>query len=328
MDAYIRSVGSYVPARRMHNDELAEIVDTSHEWIVSHTGIHRRHIAAPEEAASDLGIEASNRALANAGISGSEIDLILLATSTPDYLGLPATACVVQHAIGASHAGAMDITAACTGFIYALETARVYVAAGAARQVLVVGSEVYSKIINWQDRSTCVLFGDGAGAVVVGPAEEEGPSRVTDSILRSKGDRAESLYRSHGGTRHPYETEGTDESDLYLKMNGRQVYNFAVPAVIESIQTLLDRNGLSFDDVSYVVPHQANVRILEAACKRAGFTFDKFYVNIGEYANTSAASIPIALDEMQRKSLLTRGDLLITVGFGGGLTYGGNLIYW
>lgn len=327
MEAYIEAVGTFVPERRMHNDELAKLVDTSDEWIFSHTGIRHRHIAADDEAASDLGIAASKRALERSEIAGSDIDLVLLATSTPDYLGLPSTASVVQNAMGADDAAAMDLTAACTGFIYALETARVYIKAGAARNVLVVGSEVYSKIINWSDRSTCVLFGDGAGAVTVrgGDGNE---SRIVDSYLRSKGEGAESLCRPAGGTRHPYVEGQSEKTQLYLYMNGQRVYNFAVPAVIETIEMLLERNGLSFDDVKYVVPHQANIRIIEAACKRAGFPFQKFYMNIQEYANTSAASIPLALDEMISKDLLRRGDVLLTVGFGGGLTYGGNVIYW
>lgn len=327
MDAYIEAVGSFVPARRMHNDELAQLVNTSDEWIFSHTGIRYRHVAGEEEAASDLGIEASRRALKRSEVSGADVDMVLLATSTPDYLGLPSTACVVQDAVGAEHASAMDLMAACTGFIYALETARVYIKAGAARNILVVGSEVYSKIVNWRDRSTCVLFGDGAGAVMVRATESQ-QSRIVDGFLRSKGDGAEALCRPDGGTRRPYVEQKTEESQLYLYMNGRRVYSFAVPAVIETIETLLERNGLTFDDVRWVVPHQANIRIIEAACKRAGFPFEKFYMNIQEYANTSAASIPIALDEMIGKELLRRGDVLLTVGFGAGLTFGGNVIYW
>jgi 3-oxoacyl-[acyl-carrier-protein] synthase-3 len=327
LDAYIEAVGSFVPARRMHNDELAQLVNTSDEWIFSHTGIRYRHVAGEEEAASDLGIEASRRALKRSEVSGADVDMVLLATSTPDYLGLPSTACVVQDAVGAEHASAMDLMAACTGFIYALETARVYIKAGAARNILVVGSEVYSKIVNWRDRSTCVLFGDGAGAVMVRATESQ-QSRIVDGFLRSKGDGAEALCRPDGGTRRPYVEQKTEESQLYLYMNGRRVYSFAVPAVIETIETLLERNGLTFDDVRWVVPHQANIRIIEAACKRAGFPFEKFYMNIQEYANTSAASIPIALDEMIGKELLRRGDVLLTVGFGAGLTFGGNVIYW
>lgn len=328
MNARIASVGAHVPMRRMHNDELAKIVDTSDEWIYSHTGIHSRHIAAEGEAASDLAVPAARQAIERAGLTLDEIDIVLLATSTPDYPGLPATASVVQDKLGIPAAGAMDLTAACTGFIYGLETARAYVVAGAARNVLLIGTEVYSKIVNWDDRRTCVLFGDGAGAVVVSAAEDGSPSRVLPAILGSEGSGAEALCRSHGGTRNPYLPGQTPESDLKLKMDGQRVYNFAVATVVEVVRRLLDRNGLAFEDLAWVVPHQANVRIINAAAKRAGWDRERFYVNIAEYANTSAASIPIALNEMAAKGLLSPGDALLTVGFGAGLAYGGNVIYW
>jgi 3-oxoacyl-[acyl-carrier-protein] synthase-3 len=312
----------------MHNDELAKIVDTSDEWIYSHTGIHYRHLAAEDEAASDLAVPAARIAMERAGVVPEEIDLVLVATSTPDYVGLPSTACVVQDKLGIPSAGAMDLMAACTGFIYGLETARTYIAAGAARNVLLVGTEVYSKIINWEDRRSCVLFGDGAGAVVVQAAEGGDPSRILPAVLGSRGSGAESLYRSHGGTRNRYEPGKTPEADLKLKMDGRAVYNFAVAAVGDTINNLLTRNGIGFDHVKWVVPHQANERIISAAARRAGLDRERFYMNIAEYANTSAASIPIALNEMYEADLLTRGDLLVTVGFGSGLTFGGHLLYW
>ncbi len=328
MNARIASVGAHVPARRMHNNELAQIVDTSDEWIYSHTGIHYRHLAAEDEAASDLAVPAARQAMERAGVGPEEIDLVLVATSTPDYVGLPSTACVVQDKLGIPAAGAMDVMAACTGFIYGLETARTYVTAGAARNVLLVGTEVYSKIVNWEDRRTCVLFGDGAGAVVVQPAADDAPSRILPALLGSRGSGADSLYRSHGGTRNQYVPGQTPEADLKLKMDGRRVYNFAVSTVVETIRRLLERNDLEFDAVDWVVPHQANERIIAAAAKRAGWDRERFYVNIAEYANTSAASIPIALNEMFEGGHLSPGRLLVTVGFGSGLTYGGNLLYW
>jgi 3-oxoacyl-[acyl-carrier-protein] synthase-3 len=327
-DVKIASVGAHVPARRMHNDELAKIVDTSDEWIYSHTGIHYRHLAGDDEAASDLAVPAARQAMERAGVTPEDIDLVLVATSTPDYVGLPSTACVVQDKLGIPRAGAMDVMAACTGFIYGLETGRTYIAAGAAETVLLVGTEVYSKIVNWEDRRTCVLFGDGAGAVVLKAAEDGDASRIMPALLGSQGSGAESLYRSHGGTRNAYIAGETPESELKLKMDGRRVYNFAVATVVDTVRALLDRNGLAFDDVGWVVPHQANERIISAAAKRAGWDRDRFYVNIAEYANTSAASIPIALNEMFEAELLNRGDLLVTVGFGSGLTYGGNILYW
>ncbi len=328
MNARIASVGAYVPARRMHNDELATFLETSDEWIYSHTGIQYRHIAAEDEAASDLAVPAARIAMERAGVRPEDIDLVLVATSTPDYVGLPSTACVVQDKLGIPSAGAMDVMAACTGFIYGLETARTYIVAGAARNVLLLGTEVYSKIINWEDRRTAVLFGDGAGAVVVQPTDDGDPSRILPAVLGSRGAGAEALYRSHGGTRHQYVPGTTPEADLKLKMNGRAVYNFAVATVVDTIKELLTRNEQDFDAVNWVVPHQANERIIAAAAKRAGWSRDRFYVNIAEYANTSAASIPIALNEMYEANRLTRGDLLATVGFGSGLTYGGNLLHW
>jgi 3-oxoacyl-[acyl-carrier-protein] synthase III len=321
----IRGIGAYVPDRRVHNNELAQFLDTSDEWIFSHTGIRYRHIADPNQAASDLAVPAAQQALKNAGVEPAEIDLVLLATSTPDYLGLPSTACVVQDKLGMIHAGAMDVMAACTGFIYGLETARTYVAAGAAHHVLVVGTEVYSRIVNWKDRRSCVLFGDGAGAAVVSATAE---NRVLPAILGSRGGSAEVLCRLHGGTRHQYVPgEMPDEVQL-LRMDGKQVYNFAVAIIVKTIQDLLERNSLQFDDLKYVVPHQANTRIITAAARRGGWDADRFYMNIEEYANTSAASIPIALSEMQGKGLLSSGDLLLFVGFGSGLTFGGTLVYW
>lgn len=303
------------------------MVDTSDEWIVSHTGIKSRHIAADNEAASDLAVEACTRALDLSKTAADDIDFIILATSTPDFPGLPSTACVVQDRLGCANAAAMDVIAACTGFIYALETARAFIKSGSARNILVVGSEVYSKIINWEDRNTCVLFGDGAGAAVVS-AVEDGENHIMDSYLRSKGSGAESLYRCAGGSRNPFGAGATAPADLYLSMDGRRVYVFAVQAIIETIQVLLDRNGLRIDDLDWIIPHQANVRILEAACKRAGWPQEKFFVNIAEYANTSAASIPMAMREMEQKELIRRGQLILTVGFGSGLTYGGNLLRW
>ena len=328
VNAKIASVGAYVPVRRVHNDELAETLDTSDDWIYSHTGIHYRHIASEDEAASDLAVPAARQALERAQLQPSDIDLVLVATSTPDYVGLPSTACIVQDKLGIADAGAMDITAACTGFVYGLETARTYVAAGSARNVLLIGTELYSRIVDWNDRRTCVLFGDGAGAVVVSAAKEDETSCVLPALLGSRGSGAEALYRSHGGSRNRYVPGETPEDLLKLKMDGRRVYNFAVAVVGDVIQELLRRNDISFDKIAYVVPHQANVRIISAAAKRAGWDVGRFYTNIAEYANTSAASIPLVLNELYEKELIERGDLLLTIGFGGGLTYGGNLLYW
>ncbi|WP_234969092.1 beta-ketoacyl-ACP synthase III [Alkalispirochaeta americana] len=323
----VTGVGAFAPERRVHNEDLAQMVDTSDEWIFSHTGIRYRHIASEDQAASDLAVPAAKKAMAKAGVSPDDIDLILVATSTPDYPGLPSTACVLQEKLGIPSAGAMDLVAACSGFIYGLETARTYVAAGAARNVLVVGSEIYSRIVNWEDRGSSVLFGDGAGAAVVSVLSE-GENRISPAILGSRGSGAESLCRLYGGTRHPYIPGVTPPEALLLQMDGKKVYTFAVAVIVQVIQDLLDQNGLTFSDLAYVVPHQANTRIIAAAAKRGGWDADRFYMNIEEYANTSAASIPLALDEMNEKGLLAPGDRVLCVGFGSGLTYGGTLITW
>lgn len=325
MNAVIRSVGSYVPRKIVTNDDLAETIDTSDAWIYSHTGIRRRRIASREEATSDLAYQAARTAIERAEVEADEIDLLLLATASPDHNGFPSTACIVQERLGLSRAGAMDVVAACTGFIYAVETASNFIRAGAAKKVLVVGSETISRIVDWKDRNTCVLFGDGAGAVLL--SAERGERGVIRSILRSEGSGAEHLWIPAGGSRLPFEPGKTAHKDVCVQMNGRQVYNFALRVIGDTIRNLLG-DELEIDDIAYIVPHQANMRIIEAAAKRMGVSMDKFYMNIADYANTSGASIPIALDEMATRGLLKPGDLVVTVGFGGGLTYGGNLIRW
>jgi 3-oxoacyl-[acyl-carrier-protein] synthase-3 len=312
----------------MANEEFSAFVDTSDEWIRSHTGIRFRHVADASVATSDLAIEASQKVLLKAGIAGEEIDLVLVATATGDYIGFPSVSCIVQDRIGARKAGAMDIGAGCTGFIYALETARNFVVSGSAANVLVVGAEVLTRIVNWQDRNTCVLFGDGAGAVVVSADPSTGDRGIIRSVLRADGSGARLLERTVGGTRYPFTVRENDPSGTCLKMDGRQVYNFAVKAVSEGIQDLMEKQGITYESLAWIVPHQANIRIIEAAAKRSKIPIEKFFVNIEEYANTSAASIPIALSEMCSKGLLHAGDLILTFGFGAGLTYGGNIIRW
>lgn len=317
----------------MSNSEFTSFLDTSDEWIFSHTGIKNRHIADPDQAPSDLALVACKKVLARTAVPPDEVDLVLVATATGDYLGFPSVACIVQDGLGAKRAGAMDLAAGCTGFIYGLETARNFVLGGGARNVLVVGAEVLSRIADWQDRNTCVLFGDGAGAALVSAAEDARdasgrPRGLLASVLRADGSGAHLLERPMGGTRTPFDPETFDRTSACLKMDGRQVYNFAVKAIAEGIPGMLAANGFGIDDVAWIVPHQANVRIIEAAAKRAKIPLEKFFLNIEEYANTSAASIPIALTEMDSKSLLHEGDLVATFGFGAGLTWGGNLLRW
>jgi 3-oxoacyl-[acyl-carrier-protein] synthase III len=336
----IVSLAVELPERVVTNEDMARIVDTSDEWIVSHTGIReRRHVEA-DQATSDLGIAAGRKALEAAEIPGEEIDLVICATSTSDYPNFPATACIIQDALGLKNAGAFDLLAGCTGFVYGLENARAFLKAGLARSVLLVGAEVLSKLSNMEDRNTCILFGDGAGAVVMSHPDISSAAptrtdtlggarpRVIASWLRSRGSGAEALLRRAGGTRNPYVEGKTDPAHMTLEMNGRDVYMFAVDAIVQSIRNLLEQADLSMEQVTRIVPHQANVRIIEAAAKRLKIPVDRFFVNIEAYANTSAASIPLALNDMVTEGLVAPGDTILTVGFGAGLTYGGNVISW
>ena len=343
----IIGTGRSVPSVRVSNNELAARIDTSDEWIRSHTGIGNRHIAGEETACSDLALEAAKNALAiAAGFSGigperdraaaeaaKTLDVIVLATATADYYGCPSTACVVQDKLGAGKAAAMDIIAGCTGFIYALETAAGLLSIRAERKrALVIGSEVLSKVTNWNDRGTCVLLGDGAGAVVLektgAPVEGTGSRGLLRTIISADGSGWESLIIRRGGSRNPYKKGEVVDIPTYLEMKGQEVYNFAVGAVTETVDALIKAEGVNINDLARIVPHQANARIVQAAAKRLGIPIEKFFLNIEEYANTSSASIPIALDEMNRNGQLKRGDLIMTIGFGSGLTYGGNLIIW
>jgi 3-oxoacyl-[acyl-carrier-protein] synthase III len=314
--AIVRGVGSYLPARSVSNDELPKNLDTSDEWIRSHTGIGHRHIAAAGEKASDMGLEAARRALQASGLAPSDLGLILVATSTADYQGFPSTASIIQDRLGAASAGAMDVAAACTGYVYALATAAAFLESGAVRNALVIGSEVMTRVLDWTDRLTCVLFGDGAGAVVLAADDSGGTRGILGSVLRSDGSGADALKIAPRDGQH----DGT------VQMDGRPVYNFAVRVITELVEEVCSRHGIAVTDLRAIVPHQANVRIVAAAAKRLGVPIDLFYLNMERVANTSAASIPIALAEIV--PVLKPGDLVLTLGFGGGLTWGANLIRW
>ncbi|CAD7836871.1 3-oxoacyl-[acyl-carrier-protein] synthase, KASIII [Olavius algarvensis spirochete endosymbiont] len=326
MTAGIVSVGSYIPPRRVGNDELSRNLDTSDEWIRSHTGISNRHIASDEETCSYMAIQAARMAMENANVSEKELDFIIVATITPDYRDFPATANLVQYELGAGNICSFDIKAACTGFIYGLVLGRSLILSGTVTTGLVIGAEKLSAIIDWEDRSTAVLFGDGAGAAILRSGERD--ENIVDSIMRTDGSGADALYMPTGGTSTPFKLGETTESELYLNMDGQRVYNFAVKVNVEVVRDLMLRNSLTSADIDYIVPHQANYRIIHAASKRANIPLEKYYLNIDEYANTSSASIPIALAEMNSKGILKKGMKIITVGFGSGLTYGGNYIVW
>ncbi|MDR2150346.1 MAG: ketoacyl-ACP synthase III [Spirochaetaceae bacterium] len=337
----IIATGRALPSHRISNAQIAEKIDTTDEWIRSHTGIGFRYIADAQTATSDLALLAARNALSLALENGSvqeqsleelalTLDMIIVGTITPDYYGTPSTACLVQHELGALHAGALDINAACSGFIYGLENAAGLLSLNQERKrALVIGADILTKIVDWEDRGTCILFGDGAGAVLV-EKREQGEERrgLLRTILRADGSGAESLIIRRGGSRNPYQRGEIVDKPPYVQMDGRAVYNFAVKAVTEIIEALLACESIGIDAVRWIVPHQANARIVAAAGKRLGIPAEKFFLNIENYANTSSASIPIALDELNRREEIKRGDIIITVGFGGGLTYGGNLIKW
>jgi 3-oxoacyl-[acyl-carrier-protein] synthase-3 len=325
MSVYIKSIGVEVPERRVSNAELATLIDTSDEWIRSHTGIGSRHIAADGSLTSDLAVRAARRALEKAGISVEDIDLIIVATATPDYFGFPSTACIVQEKLGALSCPAFDLSAGCTGFVYALKTASNILEADGKGHALVIGAETLSRITNWEDRSTCVLLGDGAGAAVLSRGSE-GESAFLASLIGADGSGAGDLrllQAERSRTFHP-----SAPIVPLLEMNGRRIYNFAVKTVPEVIERLLKACGRKLEEFKWIIPHQANARIIQAVAKRLDMDESRFYMNIEEYANTSSASIPLALGEMDEKGLLTRGDLLMLVGFGAGLTYGGVVLRW
>ncbi|MDR0496487.1 MAG: ketoacyl-ACP synthase III [Treponema sp.] len=346
MAVEVIGTGRAVPSRRVSNDELAKKIDTSDEWIRSHTGIGARHIADDNCPTSDLALEAAKKAIAMAAALGEteaqsamtdgalaeaalSLDMIVLATATPDYYGSPSTACLVQEKLGASRAAAMDITAGCTGFIYALETAAALLSVGNRKRILVIGAEELTKFTNWADRGSCVLFGDGAGAVLLektsAPNNKKG---VIGSILRADGSGAEHIFFKGGGSKEPFKAGEVLDNPIHIEINGQAVYNFAVKAMTDTIKDILTQENLTMEDVNLIIPHQANARIVQAAAKRLKIPEEKYFLNIEEYANTSAASIPIALDELNRSGKLRKGDLILTVGFGAGLTYGANLIVW
>ncbi len=333
--------GRAVPPKRITNGELAKEIDTSDEWIRSHTGIGARHIADENVATSDLALEAARNAIAMAAEKNNEtidsvissIDIIVCGTATPDFFGFPSTACIIQGQLGAVNAGAFDVSAGCTAFVYGLETAQALLNVNKNRKrALVVGCEILSKITNWEDRNTCVLFGDGAGAAVIEKtgAPSEGPGRrgIINSIMAADGTGIDHLVMRKGGTRNPFKKGDVVDMPPHLEMNGRAVYNFAVKVLAKTVEDLLNQGAISIDDVSLIIPHQANARIVQAAANRLHIPEEKFFLNIEEYANTSAASIPIAMDELNRAGKLHRGDIIMTLGFGAGLTYGGNLIIW
>ena len=319
----ILGTGSYLPEKVMTNDDLSKFVDTNDEWIRTRTGIRERRIAGENEATSDLAYKAAEKAIENAKIDKNEIDLVIVATMSPDHI-TPATAAIVQDKLGID-AAAFDLSAACTGFVYAFTTGYSFVKSGIYKKVLVIGAETMSRMLDWEDRTTCVLFGDGAGAVVLGQIENGG---YIASHLVSDGSGAEDVIIPAGGSRNPVSKEEIDKREIYFKMKGSDVFKFAVRAFPETVENVLAQGNTTADDVDMFIPHQANIRIIESIAKRFKQPLDKFYVNLQRYGNTSGASIPLALDEANKEGKLKKGDKVVMVGFGGGLTYGSILLEW
>ncbi len=322
----ISSIGTYTPERCVTNAQLPAHLETTDEWISSRTGIHQRYIAPDGQEASDMAVLAARSALQKAHLQPADIDLLVVATMSPDY-PFPSTACLVQGKLGMRTVAAFDVHAACSGFIYALEVASRMMQSGAYRNALVIGAEKMSSVLDWEDRGTCVLFGDGAGAAVLSKSSTLGVG-VIDCLLCSDGMRPELLYCPAGGSVQRADAEAIAQRANFLKMNGKEIFKVAVRLMADSAEQILARNGLTFADVDCVIPHQANVRIIDSLAKQAGIPREKFFVNIDRYANTSGASIPLALNEALEQGRIKSGNNILLVAFGGGLTWATSLVKW
>ena len=321
----IAGIGSYVPSKVITNEDLSKLVDTSNEWIVQRTGIRERRIVDDNTSTSDIATIAARRALQDGEILPEEIDLILVATVTPD-MTFPSTACIVQKNIGAVNAAAFDISVGCAGFIYGLSIGVSFIKSGAYKKVLIIGAETLSKIVNWQDRSTCILFGDGAGACILERCEDGFGFLAFD--LGADGTGGDLLTMPAGGSRLPASFETVSNNLHTIKMDGREVFKFAVRIIEKTSLNVLNKANITLDSISYFLPHQANIRIIESASKKLKIAEYNVYVNLDKYGNMSSASIPVALDEAYRKNLFKAGDMLLLVAFGAGLSWGSTLLKW
>ncbi len=322
--AGITGIGSCLPEKVLTNFDLEKIVDTSDEWIRTRSGIEKRRIVEDNQATSDIAIEAARRAIEDAGIQPEELDLIICATVTPDYL-FPATACLLQDRLGAKNAAAFDMEAGCSGFVYGLSIATQFIRTGCYQKILVIGAETLSKIMNWKDRATCVLFGDGAGAVIVERVDTGG---IVGVHLGSDGAGGVFLDMPAGGSKQPASKVSVEEDQHYIRMDGSQVFRFAVKVMGKAAEEVLKMAGWTSEDIDLMIPHQANIRIIDSAAKRLNLPSDKVFVNLPKYGNTSSASIPIALDEAFHSGKIKKGDKVILVGFGAGLTWAAAAIEW
>ena len=325
MRAKITATARYLPERTLSNFDLEKMVDTTDEWIRSRTGIENRHIVAEGEATSDMGAQIAKQLLARSEKAAEDIDLILVATSTPDF-PVVSTAALVQDKIGAANAWGFDIVAACTGFVYAMETGSKMIESGQYKNVIVIGADTMSSIIDYTDRNTCIIFGDGGGGVLLEPSENE--HGVLDSILHTDGSGSKYLTVPAGGSLHPASIDTVEKKMHYVYQDGKTVYKFAVKNMAKVSKQILVKNGLKGEDIKLFIPHQANKRIIDAAAERCGLQKDQVFVNINRYGNTTAGTIPIAIDEAVEMNLLAEGDLLLLAAFGGGFTWGSMLIRW
>ncbi|WP_284446454.1 beta-ketoacyl-ACP synthase III [Paenibacillus hunanensis] len=321
----IIGTGKYVPEKILTNADLEKMVETNDEWIVSRTGIRERHIAAPDQATSDLAYEAAIKAIETAGLTAADLDLIVVATITPD-MSFPSTACILQDKLGAKKAAAFDLSAACSGFVYALGAATSMLQMGMYKNALVIGADTLSRITDYTDRNTCVLFGDGAGAVVIGEVGEGRGFKAFD--LGAEGAGGELLKLPAGGSRTPASADTLEAKQHFIQMSGREVFKFAVKVMNTATVDVLNKAGMSKDEIDLFIPHQANVRIINSAMERLNLTEDRVMINVQKYANTSAASIPLALVEAVEEGRIKEGDKVVMVGFGGGLTWGASVIVW
>lgn len=317
-------IGSSAPEKVLSNLDFEKMIDTSDEWIRTRTGISERRIAEPEVASSDLAYEASLKALEDANMTADDIDGIVVGTITPDFI-FPSTACVLQSRLGAKNAFAFDVLAGCSGFIYSLHVAKSMVQSGTAKNLLVVGAETLSKIMNYEDRTTCILFGDGAGAAVITASDTEG---IMSSCLGANGDDWELLYMPGGGSRIPTSEESLKNGSHFLKMEGKEVFKEAVKALQSSSLQAIEQAGITPDDIDLLIPHQANYRIIDAVRKRLELPEEKVFSNLDRYGNTSSASVPIALDEAVKSGRLKKGDIVVFSAFGAGFTWGASVVKW
>lgn len=325
MYAAFKSIGSYVPEKILTNSDLEKMVDTTDEWIVQRTGIKERRIASDEEASSDLGYKAALSAIARSDIKKSEIDMVMCATLSPDYLTMPSTACMISEKLGIKNVMAFDVSAACTGFIYLISLAKAFIESGAKKNILIIGAEKISSLIDYEDRSTCILFGDGAGAAIISATENK-EEAIIDVLASSDGKHGDLLITPGGGSRNPIRAENFDERLQYMKMSGNEVFKVAVKTLTNDVLEILKKNNIKSSEIDMFIPHQANLRIIEAVRARLNFPVEKTALTVAKYGNTSSASIPMAMNDLYEDGQIKNGDLLLLDAFGGGFTWGSALI--